>query len=174
VITLLNVQLLNIFSAVTLIVFKTASIFQIFSEIFERRWVDWSQLSYIKNQFTKIRTKDTELSMQKLMTVMMMIFFLNSKRKKKSAMRSLLCLRKLLVKYLKLNELQTLNSSHIQLINFNSSVTFLYVWDTDKLKLKRDIYIFTIIKWLLCELIEKILLNWVQHSMCLNLKSIFF
>jgi len=47
--------------------------------------------------------------MQKLMTVMMMTSFLNLKRKKKLIIKSLLCLRRLSVKYLNLNELQTLN-----------------------------------------------------------------
>jgi len=47
------------------------------------------------------------------MTVTTMTFSLNLKRKKKLAMKSLLCLRRLLIKYLNLNELQTLNSSYI-------------------------------------------------------------
>ncbi len=51
--------------------------------------------------------------MQKLMTVMIMTSFLNLKRKKKLMIKSLLYLRRLSVRYLNLNELQTLNSSHI-------------------------------------------------------------
>ncbi len=51
--------------------------------------------------------------MKKLMTVMMMTSFLNLKRKKKLAMKLLLCLRRLSVKCLNLNKLQTLNSFHI-------------------------------------------------------------
>jgi len=50
--------------------------------------------------------------MQKLMTVMMMISSLNLKRKRKLTMKLLLCLRRLSVRCLNLNELQTLNSSH--------------------------------------------------------------
>ncbi len=50
--------------------------------------------------------------MQKLMTVMIMTSFLNLKRKKKLMIKSLLYLRRLSVRYLNLNELQTLNSSH--------------------------------------------------------------
>jgi len=50
--------------------------------------------------------------MQKLMIVMMMISFLNLKKKKKLMMKSLLYLRRLSVKCLNLNELQTLNSSY--------------------------------------------------------------
>ncbi len=50
--------------------------------------------------------------MQKSVTVMMMTSFLNLKRKKKLMMKSLLCLRRLSVRYLNLNELQTLNSSY--------------------------------------------------------------
>jgi len=50
--------------------------------------------------------------MQKLVTAMIMISFLNLKRKKKSVMKLLLCLRRLSVKCLNLNRLQTLNSSY--------------------------------------------------------------
>ncbi len=50
--------------------------------------------------------------MQKLMTVMMMISSLNLKRKRKLAIKLLLYLRRLSVRYLNLNELQTLNSSY--------------------------------------------------------------
>jgi len=50
--------------------------------------------------------------MQKLMTVTMMISSLNLKRKRKLMMKLLLCLRRLSIRYLNLNELQTLNSSH--------------------------------------------------------------
>jgi len=39
-------------------------------------------------------------------------FFSEFKKKKKSVMKSLLCLRRLLIKCLNLNKLQTLNSSH--------------------------------------------------------------
>ncbi len=51
--------------------------------------------------------------MQKSVTVMMMTSFLNLKKKKKLTMKLLLCLRRLSVKCLNLNKLQTLNSSHI-------------------------------------------------------------
>ncbi len=51
--------------------------------------------------------------MQKLVTIMMMTFSLNLKRKKKLIMKLLLCLRRLSVRCLNLNELQTLNSSYI-------------------------------------------------------------
>jgi len=50
--------------------------------------------------------------MQKLMTVMMMTSSLNLKKKKKLIMKLLLYLRRLSIKYLNLNKLQTLNSSH--------------------------------------------------------------
>jgi len=46
------------------------------------------------------------------MTVIMMTSFLNLKRKKKLTMKLLLCLRRLSVRYLNLNEVQTLNSSY--------------------------------------------------------------
>jgi len=34
----------------------------------------------------------------------------------------------------------------IYLTNFNFSVTFLYTWETDELKLRKDIYIYIIVK----------------------------
>jgi len=50
--------------------------------------------------------------MQKLVIMIIMIFSLNLKRKRKLIMKSLLYLRRLLIKYLNLNKLQTLNSSY--------------------------------------------------------------
>ncbi len=46
------------------------------------------------------------------MTIMMMISSLNLKKKKKLTMKLLLCLRRLSVRCLNLNKLQTLNSSY--------------------------------------------------------------
>jgi len=46
------------------------------------------------------------------MTVMMMTSSLNLKKKKKLIMKLLLYLRRLSIKYLNLNKLQTLNSFH--------------------------------------------------------------
>jgi len=50
--------------------------------------------------------------MQKLMTIMMMISFLNLKRKKKLIMKLLFYLKRLSIRCLNLNKLQTLNSSY--------------------------------------------------------------
>ncbi len=50
--------------------------------------------------------------MQKSVTVMMMTSSLNLKRKRKLTMKLLFCLRRLSVKCLNLNKLQTLNSSY--------------------------------------------------------------
>jgi len=72
--------------------------------------IDCSQV--IRSQSTKKKKRDTESLMQKSVTVMMMTSSLNSKRKRKLTMKLLLCLRRLSVRCLNLNELQILNSSH--------------------------------------------------------------
>jgi len=75
-------------------------------------YTDWLQLSYIRSQFIKKKKRNTVSLMQKLMTVMMITSFLNLKRKRKLTIKLLLCLRRLSIKCLNLNELQTLNSSY--------------------------------------------------------------
>ncbi len=66
-------------------------------------YIDWLQSNCIRSQSIKKKKRDTESLMQKLVTIIMMIFSLNLKRK--LTIKLLLCLRRLLVRYLNLNEL---------------------------------------------------------------------
>jgi len=75
-------------------------------------YTGWLQSSCIRSQSTKKKKRDTESLMQKSVTVMMMTSSLNLMRKRKSAMKLLLCLRRLSVRCSNLNELQILNSSY--------------------------------------------------------------
>ncbi len=117
---ILLIILLSTFFATAFTSLKIVNFFLMSSKMLKRRQTDqlqssctgWLQLSCIRSQFTKKKKRDTESLTQKSVTVMMMISSLNLMRKRKSAMKLLLCLRRLSVRCLNLNELQILNSSH--------------------------------------------------------------
>jgi len=62
VIILFSIQSLSVFSVMTLITFKTVSIFQTLSETLKRKWADQLWLSHIKSQFTKTRLVTRDFS----------------------------------------------------------------------------------------------------------------
>ena len=174
----LDTSLSAAFFAAKLITCITASMYLLSNELFNQSFASRSQANQLQSTYdgkcSSMIERDTRHLMLRLMRRVIFSSQNQALRMRMNQMRKLLlCLRKSSVRSLDLIELQTLMSSHIWLINFNSSETLWCEYVELSLRSKREDYMLTTAAQSQCKIRSEISYFCTTFSMFQSLTSIY-
>ena len=178
VIALLDASLSAAFSAVELIVCMTASMHSLLNELSAQPFALRNQASWLQSthndKWPSMTERDTRHSMLRSMRRVIFSSQNQALRMRMNQMRKLLlCLRRSSVRSLDLIELQTLMSSHIWLINSDSSEILWCKYIESSSRSEREDYMLTTVAQSQCKIRLKISYFCTTFSMFQSLRSIY-